>query len=173
MVNDEEAATTSDHEVISWTVLFDSNDNQEEESPAYGWKVGELVGDEEKAERAGVFWRREVEKIPTLEPWADRRQIEEWARHLQLSTILTLDTFAQKARICARSKRWWSPEIGEARKAVGKARKRWQRTRCEGDYVEYKTKRNSFSDLIRQARKECWSSFLEQATGDDLWTVIR
>ena len=33
--------------------------------------------------------------------------------------------------------------------------------------------RNAFCDQIRKARKECWSGFLERATGDDLWTVIR
>ena len=52
-------------------------------------------------------------------------------------------------------------------------RKIWQRSRAESDYALYKKGGNAFCDQIRGARKECWSNFLERATGDNLWTVIR
>ena len=52
-------------------------------------------------------------------------------------------------------------------------RKKWQKTRAEDDYTIYKKERNAFCDQIRKARRECWNNFLERATGDDLWTVIR
>lgn len=45
--DDVEAATTSDHEVISWEVATGFLDEQEEESLAYGWKIGEMLKNEE------------------------------------------------------------------------------------------------------------------------------
>ena len=171
--DDDEAATTSDHEVISWSVDLDTDNEVEEELEMFGWKIGELMKDQEKLKEAEDYWRNRICSIPSLRKGAEWTEIEQWADHLQRSTILTLNRFVERLRICARTKRWWSPEIRIARKRVGKARKKWQRTRNSADYQEYRMVRNSFSQQIREAKKECWSNFLGRATGDDLWTVIR
>ena len=129
--------------------------------------------DQEKMKKAEDYWGSLIDSIPILRRGADRAQIEEWVCHLQRSTILTLNLFAEKLRICLRTKRWWSPEIREARKRVGRARKRWQRMRDKDNYQLYRTERNAFCQQIREVKRECWSNFLGSATGGDLWTVIR
>jgi len=40
---------------------------------------------------------------------------------LQEAMVGTLDRHARKKRWCSRSKRWWTPELKDLRKALGKA----------------------------------------------------
>lgn len=100
----DEAATTSDHEVISWEVDMGTAEAEEEEGATYGWKIGEFLKDGGKVEEARLFWRGLMDHIPALEKGVSRTQIEEWTSHLQSSTFSTLDRFAGRMRICPRTK---------------------------------------------------------------------
>lgn len=86
--------------------------------------------------------------------------------------IQVLNEFARGVRLCSHTKRWWSEDIKEARKRVGKARRVWKKHRKEEDYAKYK-RRNELVDAIRKARREHWTNFLQDASRDNLWTAIR
>ena len=95
------------------------------------------------------------------------------ARWIRDTAANILDKFAKPQRVCMRSKRWWTDEISELRKALGKAKhtqhqdQRWHRA----DGV--RTARHELRRAIRRAKKECWSKFLENASGDDMWTAVK
>ena len=56
---------------------------------------------------------------------------------------------------------------------MGRLKRRWEKEKTEQRYEEYRKSRNRLVDEIRRARREHWSKFLQDASGDNLWTVIR
>ena len=84
-----------------------------------------------------------------------------------------LDKHAGKVSWCSHSKRWWSEDIKAIRREMGRLKRRWKKEKMEQRYEEYRKSRNMVVDEIRRARREYWTNFLQDASGDNLWTVIR
>lgn len=163
VVKEEEAVTGSDHEVISWKVNVGPHGGPKEEDITHvGWKVDEFLKGGDRAE-ARKFWFSCLGEDSLLEPRAGRDQIEQVALRLQEATILTLDKYADKSQISPRSKRWWSSDISEQRKKVGRARKRWQKNRRE-DYEEYK-RRKDFVDTIKKLEESVGAASFRRPLG--------
>ena len=93
----------------------------------------------------------------------------EWT---QGNLVKVLDQEVRRVCICATSKRWWCEEIREKRRALARAERK--RKRGEPDWRP--TLRRAKEDLreaIRTAKRNKWTEFLEKATGDDVWAVMR
>ena len=80
-------------------------------------------------------------------------------------------TNTERDTICARSKRWWSGEIREKRRALGRAVRR--RRAGRGGEAEIKVAKKELRREIRRARRECWGGFLSEANGEDVWAIGR
>ena len=80
-------------------------------------------------------------------------------------------TNIERDTICARSKRWWSEEIREKRRALGRAVRR--RRAGRGGEAEVKVAKKELRREIRRARRECWERFLSEASGEDVWAIGR
>jgi len=99
---------------------------------------------------------------------SNRGRGDEGSRVVRDTAASILDEFAKRRRVCLRSKRWWNEEIAELRKAKGRAlRTNWDR--------KHETTRVARRDLRRAIRraKNCWDNFLENASGEDVWTAVR
>ena len=80
-----------------------------------------------------------------------------------------LDEFAKQRRVCLRSKRWWNEEIAELRNAKGRA----LRTNWGLRHEAARVARRDLRRTTRRAKKNCWDNFLENASGEDVWTAAR
>ena len=176
--SEDEADTGSDHEIIQFGVREDQGTatlrtTEEEYMPSRGWKIAEMIASPTKMAETEAMWNEEIGKTPMVQKKASRKEIEEQAAAIQESMIRVLDRHAGKVNWCSHSKRWWSDEICNMRKNTGRLKRKWKRRRTEEGYKEYKKYRNKLVEEIKRARREHWTNFLQDASGDNLWTVIR
>ena len=61
---------------------------------------------------------------------------------------------------------WFSQEIREAKRQRRKAEKRWRKSRLESDLAAFKAKRNLTTRLMNKARREFYSNFIDENSGD-------
>jgi len=73
----------------------------------------------------------------------------------------------------AYSKVWWNEDIREARKRMSRDLRRWKESRSEDHWTTYKESRNLYFHSIRKAKADNWISFLEQASGKDIFQILR
>ena len=129
--------TGSDHEVIAWEVLAKEEVVGKETSAEVtgwdirGWDHTWITGEDAEAakkKRAEVeaFFRRRAGETPTLSDASTAAEVDVAAVALREAMTDTLDKFARKKRCCARSKRWWTEDLGKLRKELGRAKRNWR-----------------------------------------------
>ena len=102
---------------------------------------------------------------PSRRVTSSAEQVEEAAMALREAMAGTLNSHTRAKRWCSRSKPWWTGELAELRKQLGRDRRRPAGIGCVRD-----ARRNLLRD-IRKAKKECWNKFLQEAKGREVWTA--
>lgn len=161
---DKDRATTSDHEliVLAWEAL-------EEPPPGdisgeiTGWQIEALQANEEALKLASAAWASEAAGHLSLSDQCTEEDLAREADWVHDTLTSVLDRHAKAVRLCARSKRWWKPELQQARSVWAAARKRWQAHACTD--TEYKAARTTYYQGIRAAKRTCWEAFLEGSQG--------
>jgi len=120
---------------------------------------------EEKARRAEDMFRQLMGDT-RLDDESTKEQISGIADRLRAAMTETLDRHAVQKRWCSRSKRWWTDELRDLRKTLGRVRRRkdWEATRV--------AKRDQRRE-IRRAKRTCWNEFLQGAKGNKVWVATR
>ena len=170
VLEDDEHATGSDHEIIEWMVDLGAVTG-ERVAEVKGWAITELLADDNKTDEAKREWQSQMAGRPMLSNTAEVDQLEEEAQHIQDSMVRVLDMHARKIRLCARSKKWWSEAIQERRKDLGRVSrlKRWGRA----DQAAIRQARNAYKKEQRAAQKQSWENFLDNAKGENVWSVAQ
>ena len=94
---------------------------------------------------------------PLIDYNSQKEDLENEAAWLEETLTKTLDKHAKPIRITAYSKRWWNPEVKEARFHYAKARRAYK---LHGNKEEVKLARNSFYKTLRKAKRIYWQNFL-------------
>jgi len=167
-------ATGSDHEVLLWELLGGGEGEPSKVITAWdvsGWVTKGKTGEEqkkaeEKAEEAREMFTHLLGQEEGLNDESTATQVDQAALTLRRAMTETLDRHGKLRRWCTRSKRWWTDELRELRKILGKARRgrEWDEVR--------EAKRNQRRE-IRKAKRKCWNTFLSQAKGNEVWAATR
>jgi len=174
VIGGEENSTSSDHEVIIWEVSEKSKAPALEHFTGWdpsGWDLRGCSEEEAeihktKREMAAREWREASANRPLQTLIAESFEEEvAWIRRI-IETIL--DKYARRKRVCALSERWWTQEIADVRKEVGRAK----RNRTKRPYA-LREARKRLRRAIREAKKLYWNKFVSEATGQDMWTGTR
>ena len=123
-VDEDEHATGSDHEMILWQTKSDSWRPTYDDSSASkegGWKIADLIYTVSETAKNGEVhpmvktWKNEVQiwESNPLMTGDGKDKVEERAVEIERAIIGLLNSYAKRARITARSKRWWTEEIQE------------------------------------------------------------
>jgi hypothetical protein len=70
---------------------------------------------------------------------------------------------------CPHSKRWWTSDLTDLRKAVNNARNRYRRTRSGVDAMEWRSYRTRYKEEIRMAKDRKWKQFVQEADEKTIW----
>jgi len=105
VLEDDEHATGSDHEIIEWMVDLGAIAG-ERVAEVKGWAITELLADDNKTDEAKKEWQSQMAGRPMLSDTAEVDQLEEEVQHIQDSMVRVLDMHVRKIRLCARSKKW-------------------------------------------------------------------
>ena len=164
---EKEALTTSDHLVIwaSWESPEDEDSPQE--ATVTGWQIGTLMEDIEALEAVGRSWTKLSNTRPRLTDSCSLGDVENEAEWVEESLTEVLNTHTRKIRLCARSKRWWSPQVVEARNAYSRAYKAYQAEEISEE--ERREARKEYYTAVRKAKRECWEAFLQ---GTDEGSIV-
>ena len=170
-------ASGSDHEVLQWEILGDASLEDVSSAATTGWDISgwdPREKEEKEAEaargkriQAQECYRRGVQDSPLLGDGSTVEEVDIAAAVLRKAMVGTLDQHARKKRWCSRSKRWWTPELRDLRKTLGKARRGW---RVAG-ISRVQAARRELRRAIRTAKRDCWNRFLQEGKGDDVWTA--
>jgi hypothetical protein len=172
-LDDDADATESDHRMIVFELALKPgrDESQATSQVITGWKIEEMGEDEHLA--AEEEWRRRAAGRPLITPSMSPETIEAEAEWLSETTCAVLNIHAKPKRICARSKRWWSAEIGEKRRILGSLKRMRRRSPQLVSAQEVKTARRELRRTIRKAKRECWQGFLQEAQGEQVWQALR
>jgi len=172
---DSEAATGSNHEVIMWEILGGTPNSQDSSKEVTGWDIRGWSGagkseKEQKAARekeaaAQQCYLRSGKKTAALDDTSSAEQVEEAAVALREAMVGTLNNHARAKRWCSRSKPWWTEELAELRKQLGRARQR------PAGIGRTRDAQRNLRRAIRKAKKECWNKFLQEAKEREVWTA--
>jgi len=75
-------------------------------------------------------------------------------------------------RVSPRSKQWWTPEIQQKRTEMAHQLRRWKQRHAEADFLNFKRLRNDYFRTIRKTKEECWTNFLTEARGTDIFKAL-
>ena len=107
---------------------------------------------------------------------------EGWYKDLEGDTaykkMISLRTkYLKESNISARSKKWWTTDLGNQLKVVrGCARGGKGEREGEVDYARWKrwkNERRKLSLMIKKSKEETWRKFLEEHGEKDPWDVVR
>ncbi|KAJ1299357.1 hypothetical protein OPQ81_011877 [Rhizoctonia solani] len=79
-------------------------------------------------------------------------------------------------KLCSRSKRWWTPELGAHRSLSRSLSARSYRARSDRSdpvHEEYRLQRNRYSQAIKDAKRKHWEAFLDELDEETMWTAAR
>jgi len=129
----EGEATGSDHEVILWEII-EEGEKAERSTAVTGWDISswstrgkpekERKEVERKAEQARATFNQLTRHI-SLNDESTEDKIEESAIALRTAMTETLEWHAKQRCWCTRSKRWWTDELRDLRKILGRSRRKW------------------------------------------------
>jgi hypothetical protein len=100
--------------------------------------------------------------------------MEEAIDNLTHSINNTTEDTIPKKRPSPHSKRWWTSELSAIRtetKQLARLSYRYRRQPIHPCHEEYKSKRNTYGNLIKEQRKNFWIKWLEGIGEHDLWTA--
>ncbi|PIL37604.1 hypothetical protein GSI_01298 [Ganoderma sinense ZZ0214-1] len=74
------------------------------------------------------------------------------------------------------SRRWWSKDLTSLRKQkqrAGRASFKHRHDHAHPAHEDYRRIRNQYAEHIKYARKDCWTSFLDDTDAHSIWTAHR
>jgi len=172
---DSEEATGSHHEVIVWEVLGGIPGSRDTSKEVTGWDISGWDSTGKSEEEQTAIWEKKVAaqqyflraggKRGVLDNTSSAEQVEEAAVALQEAMVGTLNSHARRKRWCSRSKPWWTEDLAELRKELGRER------RQPAGIGQARDARRNLRWAIRKAKKECWNRFLQEAKGGEVWVA--
>ncbi|KAJ7082809.1 hypothetical protein C8R43DRAFT_835832, partial [Mycena crocata] len=156
---------TTDHfPVISELDLEPPSKEKEER---WNWRGG-------KWKEFGEMLEAELEAVGEVDGYASVEEVLAGIEELDAAVWRCVREHIPLAKVCPHSKRWWTPELSEARKVKQRlALKSYRRRDNRNDPIheEFRVARNSFSAKIKAARDNCFLEWTEQIDGSDVWTA--
>ncbi|CAB3993776.1 Hypothetical predicted protein [Paramuricea clavata] len=61
---------------------------------------------------------------------------------------------------------WFNEEVKLAKRARRRAEKKWRRTKLYSDFLVYKPKKNQATFVMKRARNQCYTTFIQQNSSD-------
>ncbi|ANB14594.1 polyprotein of L1-like non-LTR retrotransposon Zorro 3 [Sugiyamaella lignohabitans] len=80
-----------------------------------------------------------------------------------------LDETVPKLKIVPRSKRWWTPELRQAKRDVGRARRRARSKPTEENIRLRQQANEEYASKILEAKNTTWNSFLASRRGGEIY----
>ena len=168
---DEDAHTGSDHEVVRFTLVLDTDSLVPSPmSNKYNWQKADWEG-----------FRTTLYTLMDKSTSSFYNLLESGSTDdLDKAALLLRDLIHQSCTIhvplskpCSRSKRWWSEDLASLRQITAKQHRKWKNTKLDTDHADYKKHRNKYFRAIRENKANCWQTFLSTARNQDIFAAVK
>jgi ribonuclease HI len=116
----------------------------------------------------------ELAKIPPAQPLVDIDEFQTAARNLTITIQNIIEQVVPKSKPNPHSKRWWTKDLTMMRREVAKLSHLSYRNRSFAHHYsheEHRIKRNQYSEAIKKVKKAHWIDWLEDLSGNEIWTA--
>ena len=161
----EDNDQASDHLPIE--IHLDTQSHQEDQTPPTfnyaktDWKLLETL------------ISRHVPTIPIDPNSATPTSIDKYTREIASAIQQAIKESTPRKRPCPFSKRWWSNNLTELRRAAQRLRRTYKRTRNEVDHQTWRAKVSEYEHKIDKAKRKTWTEFVSLADEKTIWQVKR
>ncbi|KAJ7812055.1 hypothetical protein B0H13DRAFT_1497125, partial [Mycena leptocephala] len=125
-------------------------------------------------EEFGKMLAAELEAVGEVDGYAGVGEVEEGIAALDAILWRCVGEHVSVSKISPHSKRWWTGELAEAKKAKEKLARKSYRQRdvpTASIHEEFRRARNDFSASLKKARDGCWLEWLEGVDESDVFAV--
>ncbi|KAH6893984.1 hypothetical protein BKA70DRAFT_1087167, partial [Coprinopsis sp. MPI-PUGE-AT-0042] len=143
-----------------------------------GW---EEAKEEVKRNFRGTDWEefrkemtRQLEEMGPPVDLATGEELEEALEKLETAIQQAITAVVPLSKGSTGRKRWWSRELEQMRKEVGRkarATRRWRHTPIHPSHGEYEEAREQFGRMLIKAKKEFWEDWLEGLDTETAWVA--
>jgi hypothetical protein len=95
-----------------------------------------------------------------LGPQCTKEELDQEVNWIENTLTGIFNQFARPIRITPLFKRWWTPEVQEARTEYARVKRRLKESQQSRDRERVKRSRNTLYTIIRKIKRECWELFL-------------
>ena len=117
-----------------------------------------------------------LQATPPPQVLATTNALEDALDSLTGAIINTMEAVIPKKKPSPHSKRWWTPEISNARiltKKLARTSYRYRYQQFHPCHDEHKAARNNYANLIKAQRRSHWTKWLERIGEQDVWAANR
>jgi len=107
-------------------------------------------------------------------PILNQQQMDENCNELTEIIQRTISDKVPVAKLCSKSKRWWTKELTQLRKAANKKGRSSFNLRAEPMHVIHKEHKEAvklYEKTLKSTKKQHWRDWLEKAEDPDIWAV--
>ena len=119
---------------------------------------------------------RQLGKLPPAEPINSQCQLDNACAGLTKAIQKTIDTEVPMSTITPKSKRWWTKELTQLRRAANKLGRQSYRNRSDANHAihnEHSAMVKKYRNTLDHTKSHHWRDFLEKAEEPDLWAAHR
>ena len=112
--------------------------------------------------------------LPPPRPPRTGRELNSAVAKLTQAIQTTIDKVVPKSKPTPYSKRWWMPELREAKqkmRMIGRAAYANRLQRNHPIHQHYRKARNKYTELIRHTKRQHWGNWLEEVDENKVWTA--
>jgi len=118
----------------------------------------------------------QLEKLPPAALIDSQTQLDTSCASLTKAIQRTIDSQVPMTTITSKSKRWWTKELTQLRRAANKLGRQSYRRRLDVDHVihsEHAAMVKKYRNTLDQTKSHHWRDWLEKAEDPDIWTAHR
>jgi exonuclease III len=118
----------------------------------------------------------QLDKLPIAAPIGSQSQLDSACDSLTKAIQRTIDRKVPTSTITPKSKRWWTKELTQLRRATNRLGRQSYRRRMEVDHPihhDHALMVKKYRNTLDQNKRQHWRDWLEKAEDPDIWTVHR
>ena len=157
--------TSTDHLPITTNILLPQERVQE--APSYNFREADW-------ESFNASLEAKLTEIPNPTNILNQEQLTTAADQLTQAIQETISKEVAKSKPRPDAKRWWNGDLRKLKKELNRLKALSYRFRALTDHPyhqELRTKSNKYGEAIIQAKRQHWTSYLEEMSANDIWTA--
>ena len=157
----------SDHEVIAFEArpkqLPTSSPLFKSRPPLFNYKLADWD------EYSRLISGKEVAITQQIDTLTASNDYDSIASVITNAILEAAEVSIPRLKPCERSKPWWNLQLTRLRKALNSALRRYKKYRTSQLEEEYKAAKNTYFQSVRQAKRDHWDDFLQNAIKEDIF----